>query len=212
MHDPARRIRIFRRHFAVLILWRLAQSHREIEIKLPLATAAQGRALLRRAGFRVSRRRVFEQNALYDTPAGELRRAHTGLRVRECGRRAILTYKGPPQPGKHKDREELETEVTSAATLDAILARLGYAPVFRYQKYRTEYRQARSTGRAMLDETPLGVFLELEGAPGWIDRTARALGFAESDYITTSYAELYRRSRGGATGDMVFSAPPAKKP
>jgi len=57
----------------------------------------------------------------------------------------------------------------------------------------------------MLDETPLGVFLELEGPARWIDRTARALGFSESDYITDSYAELHRRSRGGEAGDMVFA-------
>jgi hypothetical protein len=35
----------------------------------------------------------------------------------------------------------------------------------------------------MLDETPAGVFLELEGPSRWIDRTARRLGFAESDYL-----------------------------
>jgi hypothetical protein len=35
------------------------------------------------------------------------------------------------------------------------------------------------------------VYLELEGAPGWIDRNARRLGFAESDYSTASYYGLY---------------------
>ena len=59
--------------------------------------------------------------------------------------------------------------------------------MFRYEKYRTEFRQPRRAGVAMLDETPVGVYLELEGTPHWIDRTARRLGFQESDYITASY-------------------------
>ncbi|HEX8985521.1 MAG TPA: class IV adenylate cyclase [Bryobacteraceae bacterium] len=182
----------------------MADTHREIEIKLPLAGAAQGRKLLRAAGFRVSRRRVFERNALFDTAAGELRRSRVGLRLRKCGSRAILTFKGPPRPGRHKDREELEIDLGDGRTFEQILARLGYSPTFRYEKYRTEYARERSTGRVMLDETPVGVFLELEGSPGWIDRTARALGFSESDYITDSYASLHLRAHGGKLSDMVF--------
>jgi len=186
----------------------LENSHREIEIKLPLEGAAQGRKFLRAGGFRISRRRVFEQNALFDTAAGDLRRSRTALRIRKRGSRVILTFKGPPQPGRHKEREELEMELSDGGTFQQILARLGYTPMFRYEKYRTEYRRGNSTGRAMLDETPLGVFLELEGPPGWIDRTARALGFSESDYITDSYASLHLRAHGGKLSDMVFGRSP----
>ena len=63
--------------------------------------------------------------------------------------------------------------------------------MFRYQKYRTEYKQAGRAGVATLDETPIGMYLELEGQPGWIDRTARQLGYRESDYIVSSYGRLY---------------------
>ncbi len=169
-----------------------------------LTSAAEGRLLLRRAGFRVSKRRIFEQNALFDDAERHLRRAHKGLRLRKCGARTILTFKGPPQPGKHKNREELEMDLGDGRTFFEILARLGYRPMFRYEKYRTEYRQGRSTGRALLDETPIGVFLELEGPPRWIDRSARALGFSEADYVTASYADLFVRARDGKPGDMVF--------
>jgi len=101
----------------------LGQNQREIEIKLRLSSVAQGRKLLRGAGFQVRERRAFEQNALYDTPAADLRRARTALRLRSCGGRNILTYKGPPKPGKHKDREELETQFTDAAVFQEILKR-----------------------------------------------------------------------------------------
>lgn len=103
----------------------------------------------------------------------------------------ILTYKGKAAIGKYKDRDELEVEVSDPRRLSEMLERLDFVPTFRYEKFRTEYRRPGEAGLATLDETPIGVYLELEGAPGWIDRAARRLGFAESDYSTASYGGLY---------------------
>jgi len=163
----------------------------ETEIKLRVVSPSEARRRLRRAGFRVRRRRVLEDNTLFDTPRHALRRAGAGLRVRQAGQHSLLTYKGRVKPGKYKSREELEIEIGEAATLARILARLGFEPVFRYQKFRTEYTGAGSRGIVSLDETPVGCFLELEGAPRWIERTRRVLGFQASDGITASYVELY---------------------
>ena len=162
----------------------------ETEIKLRLAGVAQGRRLLKTHGFRLARRRVFESNTLFDTAAGKLRRAGLALRLRKTGRRTLLTYKGPASSVVHKSREELELEVPGGAVFAAILERLGFTPVFQYDKYRTEYE--KNGGLAMLDETPIGTYLELEGEPGWIDQEAADLGFGRGDYITASYAALYR--------------------
>jgi len=165
------------------------------------------RRLLRAAGFRVFRRRVFEANMVFDTPRLTLRRNRTLLRVREAGGRATLTFKGVPLAGKHKVREELETEIPSARTLSQILERLGYRPAFRYEKFRAEYRAPGGAGIATLDETPIGVYMELEGGARWIDRMARKLGFHESDYITASYASLYLawcKEHGVTPTNMVF--------
>jgi len=179
----------------------------ETEIKLAVESAQATRRLLRAAGFTVSRRRVFESNIIFDTPRLTLRKADTLLRVRRAGGLSTITYKGRPAVARHKSREELELEISDAGTMSAIIQRLGLGPVFRYEKYRTEYRQSRGAGMAMLDETPVGVYLELEGSPRWIDRTARQLGFGEQDYIVRSYARLYlewcRRKRV-KPGDMVF--------
>jgi adenylate cyclase class 2 len=183
---------------------------RETEIKLAVPDVKTARGLLRAAGFRVSRRRVFETNAVFDTPEMGLRRAAAVLRVRQAGGVATVTYKGPAEVGRHKSREELELEISDARAMGAIIERLGLGPVFRYDKYRTEYRQPGRSGIATLDETPVGVYLELEGAPNWIDRAARKLGFTEDDYITASYARLYLEwcARNGVRpSDMVFSDP-----
>ena len=98
--------------------------------------------------------------------------------------------------------------LTGGAALALILERLGYRARFRYEKYRTEYRRPGEAGLATVDETPIGVYIELEGPPEWIDRMAAALGHGEGDYITRSYASLwadYRIRHGDSRVDMIFS-------
>jgi adenylate cyclase, class 2 len=188
----------------------MASDGREIEIKLSVAGVREARRLLRAAGFDVSKPRVFEKNTVYDTAVSDLRQYARLLRVRITGKDYKLTYKGPPEPGKYKSREEIETLIGDASAFTAILQRLGYLPVFRYEKFRTEFKRLKSKGVATLDETPIGVYLELEGDPRWIDRTARMLGYEEDDYITASYARLFfewRERTKSAAADMLFPLP-----
>jgi adenylate cyclase class 2 len=104
-------------------------------------------------------------------------------------------------------RVERETQVENGPQMDAILRVLGFAPTFRYEKYRAEWTDG--TGHVVLDETPIGNFGEIEGPARWIDRTARALGIARSDYITQTYAPMFfewkRRTHSKAT-EMTFRA------
>jgi len=184
-----------------------AAGEREVEIKLALASAAEGRRMLEAGGFRLLKARVFEDNTLFDTPDRRLRAAASLLRLRQAGDAVMLTFKGPATYEKHKSREELELRLSDAVLDARLLARLGFEPVFRYQKYRTEYGEAGAEGVVTLDETPIGDYFELEGAPDWIDRTAARFGFREADYITASYAALYFdwcRQRGVEPAGMVF--------
>lgn len=89
-----------------------------------------------------------------------------------------------------------------------VLQAAGLRPVLRYEKYRTVFARQDEPGLALLDETPIGPFLELEGPPQWIDRCAAAMGFHVADYLTQSYLSLNQedcRKRGVAVSDMVFS-------
>jgi adenylate cyclase, class 2 len=184
------------------------RSNREIEIKLRVAGPQVARGILRTAGFSVCRRRVLEDNVILDMSDVRVRKHGSVLRVRAAGGNSTLTYKGPGAAGgRHKSREELEIEISDAATAMAILENLGFHRVFRYQKYRTEYSQPGAQGVVTLDETPIGCYLEVEGSPRWIDRTARKLGFSEKDYVTVSYGALYVQfcaERGMTPADMVF--------
>jgi adenylate cyclase class 2 len=186
----------------------MASDGRETEIKLPIAGVNEARRLLRAAGFRVSKRRVFEDNCVYDTAASDLRQSASLLRLRQVSKHFKLTYKGPPEPGKHKSRDEIETDIANGTAFTEILHRLGYLRVFRYEKFRTEFQRKGSKGIATLDETPVGVFLELEGDAPWIDRMARTLGYEEKDYITASYARLFfdwKERTGSSATDMLFN-------
>ncbi|HVN05479.1 MAG TPA: CYTH domain-containing protein, partial [Bryobacteraceae bacterium] len=77
--------------------------------------------MLRAAGFRVVKRRIFESNTLFDTKRGTLRRTGRLLRVRQAGTQHVLTYKGPEIAGKFKDREEREVTVADSHELTEIL-------------------------------------------------------------------------------------------
>lgn len=169
----------------------MGKSSIETEIKLAAPEPEAARRLLRSNGFRVSKRRVFESNIVYDWPEAPLRGARKLLRLRQTGAAYTLTFKGPPVTGRHKSREELEMVTAQGPELAMILDRLGLAPVLRYEKLRTEFRRAGEPGVATLDETPVGCYFELEGPPDWIDATAARLGFDASQYSNSSYASLY---------------------
>jgi adenylate cyclase class 2 len=114
--------------------------------------------------------------------------------------RAVLTYKAPlAEPAKHraahryKEREEIEVVLANGAGLARILEGLGMRPGFRYEKYRTKYTLKNLPGLVLdLDETPAGIFLELEGPRRQIDRAARLLGYTKSDYDCRSYWDLHQ--------------------
>src|ERR1700733_4414415 len=180
----------------------------EIEVKIRWADGAEAaRRMIEAAGCALIEPRTLESDTVFDRDTGELRRADQLLRLRRAGNQAVVTYKGPSRGGRYKTREEIEFHVSDAGTLSEVLDRLGYQPRFRYEKYRTKFAAPGESGIVSIDETPIGVFLELEGEPEWIDRTAARMGLAPTAYLTRSYASLYQeylRTHPGALQDMTF--------
>lgn len=179
----------------------------EVEVKIAVAELSRVSERLVELGFTEAHGRTFESNTLWDTPESGLSASGEIVRLREYGEHRVVTYKGPALGGKHKQREELESDLTSLTALERIFTRLGLSPSFRYEKYRTEYQRNGAAGMVTLDETPIGNFIELEGAPEWIDKTAHELGFSQSAYMTESYAALYVMhcaSLGVPVEHMVF--------
>jgi adenylate cyclase, class 2 len=174
---------------------------RETEVKLRIASAGAARELLRRIGAVPARERHFEDNVLLDDESGSLRASGSVLRLRRTPHGSVLTFKGPRQIEEGlKSREERETAVEDPEEVLAILLRLGFRPRFRYQKYRETWTHGGQ--EIEVDETPIGVFLEIEGDRAGIHAVARDLGFSPADYVGESYVGLF--FAGGGQGDMVF--------
>lgn len=179
----------------------------EVEIKFRIASARAIALKLRKARFRQITRSTHEMNTLYDLPGAKLRLRGELLRLRKYSETWVLTHKAKSKAGRHKSRVELETRVGDGEQMDRILRALGFLPAFRYEKFRAEWSDGR--GHVVIDETPIGWFGEIEGSARWIDRTARALGIATSDYITDTYAGLFfawKRTNRSSAMEMTFRA------
>jgi adenylate cyclase, class 2 len=204
---------------------------REVEVKLRVPDIEKLVVRLRRIGARRVAR-VHEENTLFDTEDRQLGAKGAILRIRreenadagdpgksgEKSRRkatpieGLLTFKGlvdgqTDARARYKEREEIECRLKDAKRFAGVLRRMGMRPWFKYEKYRTKYRTEGPRFSIDLDETPIGVFLELEGPRRAIDRAARALGYSSDDYITASYLELYKTEcarKGLKVADMVF--------
>jgi adenylate cyclase class 2 len=180
---------------------------REIEVKFRVADLQTLARRLRAAGFLLVTPRTHEMNTLYDLPGEVLRARKQLLRLRKYGSAWTLTHKSGGIRGRHSSRVELETDITDGKKMDAILRGLGYAPSFRYEKFRAEWTDAK--GQVVVDETPIGNFCEIEGPPRWIDATAKKLGVNAGAYITKNYATLFtdwKEETKGKAGEMTFSA------
>jgi adenylate cyclase class 2 len=210
----------------------------EIELKFPIYDLEHLQFRLPLLGFRLDTPRTFEQNTLYDTPDRSLRQTTQILRIRRYGDIWTVTHKR--QPGnsteeadtRYKIRIETETRVDDASALAAIFEQLGYFPVFRYEKFRTEWSQTTACiegplfpnvdlapevsrlpkpTHLVLDETPIGDFAELEGPPAWIDHTLAALDINPATCLTSSYGRLFlewKQRTGSPAENLTFDEIP----
>jgi adenylate cyclase class 2 len=165
----------------------------ETEVKFRVANIGQLQNKLQTIGFHVVTPRTFERNVLYDTPDRKLRAQQAILRIRKYGDRWVVTHKCLPPDhdpqSRHKRRIETETAVDDGEAIGTIFTSLGYLPAFTYEKWRTELEDA--TGHCVIDETPIGIFAELEGPADWIDESAKKLGLDPAALMTLSYGRLF---------------------
>jgi adenylate cyclase class 2 len=177
----------------------------EREVKLRFDSVEDARKAVIAAGCTPRLGRRLQADALLDTDDEELRRRRCVLRVRVENGKSRVTFKGPVQPSTMKLREEAETLVGDGEVLLKIFHELGLHVWFRYEKYREEF--SHEDVIVAIDETPVGVFVEIEGCEQGIENAAAALGRSRADYIVDSYRSLFlqlRDSCGLTTSDMVF--------
>jgi adenylate cyclase class 2 len=183
----------------------------ETEIKFRVADIAELEVKLSSMSFHLDTPRSFESNTLYDTPDRKLRVKRELVRIRQYAGHWLLTHKRVPDSGigedRHKHRVETETELSNGDALAEVFTSIGFIPVFRYEKWRAEWSD--NSGHCVIDETPLGIFAELEGAPAWIDSIAQKLGIDPADRMTLSYGRLFeqwKEQTGSTAQDLTFAA------
>jgi adenylate cyclase class 2 len=167
----------------------------EIELKFSVADVGGLRSAADMIGFRLVTERTFETNTLYDTADRQLRGRRQILRLRQYGERCTVTHKRQADGGdgdlKYKTRIETESLIEDCGALTEIFSQLGYGPMFRYEKFRTEMEM--DEGKLVIDETPIGVWAELEGPTTWIDAMLERLGISPELRSTESYGKLFLR-------------------
>jgi adenylate cyclase class 2 len=188
----------------------------EIELKFPVADPEDLETRLPQLGFNLITPRTYEHNILFDTPARDLRAKRQILRLRDYGGIHTLTHKriddSTPESLRYKIRIETETTVSDPHAITEVFAQIGYQPAFIYEKYRTEYSifdpATNTTPHLVIDETPIGTYVELEGPTDWIDRTLTDLNVDLSTCITDSYGKLFLdwKQRTGSPADHLTFA------
>lgn len=186
----------------------MARESVESELKIPVADLELIRWSLHGVGAVMVQTMARETNLLLDTVDGDLRDAGSLLRLRRHGGTQLLTFKGPATfKGAVKVRQEHETEVNDLAVMGEILERLGFAVFRRYEKDREGWSLGEVS--VVLDHTPMGDFVEVEGPPEQLEKTAHEIGLDVSQAVQASYVGLWDEYRTSHPElelpiDMVF--------
>jgi adenylate cyclase class 2 len=187
----------------------MAEESLESELKIPVTDFEAVRASLRREGAVEVQAVAREINLLLDEDHGRLRTAGALLRLRQHGDRNILTLKGPVSyRGAIKVRPERETEFSDFPRMVEIFEELGFSVFMRYEKDREEWRLEEFS--VVLDHTPMGDFIEVEGPSDGLERAARLLGLDPAAAVRGSYVSLWLEYRElhpelALPTDMVFA-------
>lgn len=178
----------------------------EIEVKFLLKDYSALMQKISDLQLACSQERIHEFNLRYDLPDGSLVAKKQVLRLRK-DTQARLTFKGPGIMEQDVlTRKEIEVEVSDFDATNRLLEALGYQVIMMYEKFRANYLMDKLV--LSVDETPLGLFIELEGeSPAQVRRAADALGVDWDARINLSYSALlniFNQSTGHAFRDLSF--------
>ena len=186
----------------------VADDNLETEVKIPVTDLDHVRMALQRARAIVAMPMAREVNFLLDMDDGRLREQGCLLRLRQHGDRRLLTFKGPATyRGAVKERPEHETTIGELERTREIFEKLGYAVFMKYEKDREEWVLDKYA--VVLDRTPMGFFVEIEGPAEGLGKIADLLGLQTSAAVQGSYVSLWLEHRArhpelDLPNDMVF--------
>lgn len=180
----------------------------EIEVKFLLKDLTALIQKIDQLNLSCTQKRVHEFNLRYDLPDGRLVTKKQVLRLRQ-DTQALLTFKGPGVLDEGVLlRKEIEVSVSDFDTARRLLEALGYQVIMMYEKYRANYLMDGVI--LSVDETPFGLFIELEGeSPAQVKSAASLLGLDWRQRINLSYSALldqYNKNTKNVFRDLTFEA------
>ena len=163
----------------------------ETEAKIRVADHEPTRARLIQLGASPQGQQV-HVDIYFDTAEDRLRKTDTALRLRCLGKTGVLTYKGPPEESRYKQRQEIQTAVDDTQAMKSLLEQLGFTQSLLLEKSRQSW--LLDSCRVELDTLPLlGTFVEIEGpSPEDITGVIERLQLDSGNSITTPYPTLMR--------------------
>ncbi len=177
----------------------------EIEVKFHVPEADSMRELILGTGATPCGR-VFETNIRFEDGAKSLKAQGMLLRLRRNDQ-VTLTFKSAPARSDKdfKINREFEVKVDDFSVCKAILEGLGFHAEQIYEKWRETF--ALKDTNLLIDTTPYGVLLEIEGQKGDIRNIAERLGLKWEQRILLNYLEIFeiiRREEDLPFNDMTF--------
>jgi len=130
----------------------------------------------------------------FDFEDGRITKAKNVLRLREEGKRSLLTFKKIIRKQSAKEAEEYEVEISDLQTLKKILESLGLSETRNIQKHRTSYKldQIRfdiDTHENELSHVPSYLEIEAENVE-LIYKYAELLGYSAKDCLPWSTEDV----------------------
>lgn len=134
----------------------------------------------------------FETNIIFEDMHNTLVPKNAVLRLRHGGKNT-LTYKEPSGRGKTSQKfkvsREIEVEVNDFDKTMLILNKLGFKKFMKYERIRESFRFGKST--ILIDQTPFGFFLEIEGGKKDILAIVKNLQLDWKKRIKESYIRIF---------------------
>jgi predicted adenylyl cyclase CyaB len=169
---------------------------REVELKSVCDDPTATRKRLERAGATLT----FEgklSDRRYDVESREITQRDEVLRVRRYeapgSSKTYLDWKGPTETQDvYKIREEISTLVEDFASLEQILARLGFIIAMEIDRDIAQYTLGGATIR--FETYPrMDVLVEVEGEPDSIEQAIEALGMSRGHFNSDRLANFVAR-------------------
>lgn len=133
--------------------------------------------------------KAFERTIRFDTEDKKLEKEGKFIRTR-TGFKDVITFKKKVESKEFKEREEIELEISDIERMNMILRNIGFSKSLIMEKYREKWNLNNT--EIVIDELPMGKFVEIEGDKDSIKEVAEYLMLDLNQKITVTYWEIWK--------------------